>query len=235
MRRVLGWAVLATLALAAVAYLARDAVVRRAVSAGVTRRTGFPLEIGAVGVGLLGGTFDARDVRLENPPGWPERRFVDLPLLRVEYDTLSLLRRRPHVRELVIRVSEVHVVTDARGVKNTELLSRRAAADAEGAAAHGDRVPFRVDLLRVHVGTVYVDDYSRGRHAQRRIVLDVDATYRHVTETSSLPDLVASAVLGQLGPVAGDVTRTLGRSIEGIGGGVERSGKGLLDVFRKRR
>ncbi len=105
--------VAAAIALLVGGYLGRDLLVRKAIERATERQTGFPLRIASLHLDLLRGHVEARGVELMNPAQFPERRFLSLPLVRVDYDTASLLRREPHLRELAVEVDEVFIVTDA--------------------------------------------------------------------------------------------------------------------------
>lgn len=219
----------AAFALLLLGYLARNFLVRKALEAGVERQTGFPLTIGAVDFAPFAGRVELRDLRLDNPPGFRERAFLRLPALRVDYDTLSVLRRRPHLRALSVEASEAFLVTDDKGEKNTAKL------DAAGGSATPRRpLPYRIDALRVRVGTVTIVDESRGKSARRKLALHVDRTYRNVTASTSLSALVLGSVGAQIGGAAGDLGKGFGEAVKGAGTGASRAAGGLLDVFRGR-
>jgi hypothetical protein len=218
----------AVLVLLVAGYLARNLIARKAVEFAVERQTGFPLEIGAMDLDLVSGRLEVKGLRLLNPPEFPERTFVDLPLLRVDYDTVSLLRRKPHLRSIAVNVRQVFIVTNERGDKNSARLESAAGAPAKQRRS----VPYRVDVLRVHVGAVVILDHSHGRHRERKLTLSVDRTYRGVSESTDISGLVLGSVFSELGPVVG---RGLGDVLGGAGDDVGEAGKGVLDVFKTKR
>jgi hypothetical protein len=222
--------VVAVLLLLALAYLGRDLLLREGLELGVRRKTGFALEVGAVDLSLAGGTLDLRELRLLNPPDVGERLFADVPSVHADYETRSLLSRRPHLRELVVEVKEVRVVTDARGERNTSRLAR--AAEASGRGSPPAR--YCVDLLRVHVGSVVIVDLSHGRRTERRTALDRTVIVHDLTESSDLTRLVLGTVIQQLGPALGDTARGLGDAVKGAGKGAGKAGHGLFDLFKRR-
>jgi len=230
MRRVLGWLAGSLLVLFVVAYFARGAIARKVLEVGVSRQTGFPLKVDSLDFTLLGGHLEIRGLELMNPPEFHEKTFIDLPLLRVDYETASLLRRAPHIRELVVRVNQICVVTDESGEKNVKRLESRF-----GEPDRARPVTYRVDLLRVHVGTVLIEDWSGGKPSKRKLVLNTDETFRDLTNSTPLSELVLASALHEVGPALGEVSRTFGQTLHGTGKDLGKASRGLLDLFKKRR
>ncbi len=221
----------AVLALALVSYLARDLVARKVVEIATERQTGFPLRIGAMHVEPFGGRVEIRDLELMNPFDFPEQRFLSMPLLRVAFEPLSLLRRAPHLAELTVHVEEVFIVTEAKGDKNTARLARSVTT---GATKNKEKeTPYRVDVLHVRVGKVVVRDFSRGKKTERTLPINLDRTYRNVTSSTNISELVLGSVFESLVPVVGDVAKGLGGVFGGVGREAGTIGKGLLERLRR--
>lgn len=212
MSRWLRWSAAAALALLVAAYALRNVVARHAIEWAVQRRTGFGLRVAAADLGLLGGTLDVHGIELTNPPEFADRRFVSVALVHVEYDPRSLLGT-PHLRRLDVRVSQVVLVRNERGERNSAKL----AATLRGGGRRPGRARYRVDALHVKVGTVLVEEYARGRRDERKLVLEVDRTYRNVSESTDVSALVFGTVLDQLGSIPGEVTQGLGGAVKGLG------------------
>src|SRR2546425_12612576 len=106
MKKLLLWfgGVVALLIVAAA--LARNVIARKSVEVGAKRMTGFPLEIGAVDVGLLNGQLDVRDLKLMNPPEFQEKLFVDLPHFHIDYRLGSMLSGAPHINDMQININQ---------------------------------------------------------------------------------------------------------------------------------
>ena len=229
MKRFLTWLLPAILLLTVSAYLARNAIARQALEMSVKHQTGARCDVGSVDLDLLGGRLEIGTLRLMNPPGFAERPLIDLPTLRVEYDTVSMLRGRPRIRSIAINVKEVFIATSANGEQN---VARLASTAGDSAPSHKPR-PYRVDVLRVHVGTVLIEDDSRGRHTQRRLTLNTDATYRNISESTDLSRLVLGSVFDQVGPVVGGAARGLGEALKSGSSRVGKARKDVLDILRK--
>jgi uncharacterized protein involved in outer membrane biogenesis len=91
----------------------------------VTAHTGCPVEAGSIKLNPFGGTLRLVDLRLRNPAGFPVPEFVDLALLDVDVDVLSLVGDELRVARVVIDVPKVTIVTGKDGVTNTGVVRQR--------------------------------------------------------------------------------------------------------------
>jgi uncharacterized protein involved in outer membrane biogenesis len=231
MKKLLRRILLVLVVLVAGLYFARNFIARKAVEIGTTKVTGFPLTIGRVKIGLFTGTLEVSGLKLLNPPEFKESRFVDLPLLKVDYDMLSMLRGAPHLREVVINVQEVVLVKNEQGASNATRLQVNL-APAGGEAKPAKTTPYRVDLLKLHIGTVIIKDYSKTQPTEKKLTLNQDIVFQNITESVSISSLVMRTVFGQVGDVAGELTKGV-NTIKGATGEFQQTGQGLFDDLKK--
>lgn len=227
-------------------YFARNLLARHVVQLAVTKLTRFPLEIGSVNLQLREGVLEVHDLRISNPPEFHGGTFVVLPLLRMDYDTMSFVRRTPHIRELVVHVSEVVLVKNEKGETNANVLQDRAASlggdtgkspetTGGGAPPKKKKTPYRVDVMKVRVGTVTKRTFNaKGQSSENKFTLNLDATYRNVTESTSVSQLVMQTVFGQIGNVAGDMIKGVGTVLKGAADTLQKTTKGLFGIFQKK-
>jgi len=243
--KLIKWGLVLVVALAVVLFLGRNTIARMAVEIGTKQKTGFPLSIGSVDIGLFNSTLEVRDLKMTNPPEFQGGTFVDLPLLRVNYDTVSMLRRSPHIKELIINLNEIVIVKNEKGESNTTRLQNSvsgSSADSGGTPKETgeeprpqNKQPYRVDLVKIHIGTVIIKDYSSGRLKERKMTLNMDATYKNITESTNVTTLVMNTVFKQLGTVVGDVVKGLGDAAKGATDAIQKTGKGIFDIFKKKQ
>ncbi len=253
--KLIKWLLMLVVVLGVVLYFARNIVARRAVEIAAKEMTGFPLEIGSVDIGLFNGTLEVRDLKLMNPPEFHGGTFVILPLVRVDYVTMSFLSRSPHIKELVVDVAEVDLVKNEKGETNATVLQDRASsigggkkpADTSGGTPSGGtpgggapkeekKTPYRVDLVKVYVGAVIKRTFSSdGKPSENKINLNVSATYKDITESTSISKLVMDTVFGQVGAVAGEMIKGVGGAVKGASDTLQKTTKGLFDAFKKKQ
>ena len=239
MKKLLGWLAVIVLVLLAALVLARNFIARISVEIGATRATGFPLEIGSVNVGLFNGQLDVRALKLMNPPDFQEKIFVDMPQLYVDYHLGSMLSGAPHINDMLINIKQLVVVKNGKGESNAMKL--------KGVVSSGrsSSTKYRVDKLRIHIGTVTIKDYSRGKPTERNITLNVDATYKDITDSTDITRLVLMTVMSQvhlpdigikmddLKKGLGNVQDAAGKAAKGASETLEKAGKGLLDTLKQ--
>lgn len=220
--------------------LARNVIARKTVELGFRRTTGFPLEIGAVNVGLFNGQLEVRDLKLMNPPEFGAGLFVDLTRFHLDYRLGSMLRGAPHINAMTVDLHQMVIVKDATGNSN---VTRLQGITSSGTSSN--RTKYRVDLLKVRVGTVTIKDASRGKPTERAIPLNITATYKDITDATDINRLVLLTVLNQarvpeMGIKSVDLKKGLtsatavaGEILKGTTNVVGATTKGLADTLKK--
>lgn len=219
-------------------FMSRDYIARRFVELGAERSTGFPIEVGSVDVSASLSRIDARNIRLINPRRYTDPTFVVMPRLSIEYRLLSMWSGVPHVDNMLIDVGQLTVVKNKQGKSNVAELK-------ETLDSRGGKSKFRIDNLRVHVGRVTIKDYAGTTPSERRISLNIDASYKNITDSTDVTRLVLLTILnkapltgigidaGGLKKNLGNVTNSAGEIINGTAGGLQKAGKNLIDTLQK--
>lgn len=229
------WKILAVLvALVVILFLARNFIARKAVEIGAEKITGFPLVIGSIDLGLFSSKVDVRDLKLMNPSEFSEKTFVDMPQLYIDYRLASMMSGAPHVNDMRINIKQLIVVKNDKGETNAQKLKSVVSSGKSSSK-------YYVDTLRIHVGTVTVKDFSRPKPTERNISLNVDATYKNISDSTDITRLVLLTVMSQvrlpeigintedLKKNLGDVTNQAGKALQGAADSVG----GLLDGIKK--
>jgi uncharacterized protein involved in outer membrane biogenesis len=216
-----------------VLFLARNFIARKSVEIGAEKMTGFPLTIGSVDVGMFSGKLDVHDVKLMNPPEFPEKMFVDMPQLSIDYRLSSMLSGAPHINDMLVDIKQLVITQNDKGESNAMKLKGVVSSG-------GGSTKYRVDKLRIHVGTVTMIDRSR---KTRDIPLNVNATYNNITDSTDIMRLVLLTVATQvrlpdikpedLKKGLGGVTDAAGNILKGVSENAEKTGKGFLDTLKK--
>jgi uncharacterized protein involved in outer membrane biogenesis len=199
-----GWlqrVALGAVVILAVVILARNLIVKAAVTAGVKAMTGLDLSIAGLDVGLLKSAFGVTGLVLNNPAGFADRVMIDLPEVYAQYDLPGLLRGRVHLPEVRVHLKEFVVVRNADGRLNLDALkvvqdskARPAGAPAPKPAAKS--TPLRIDRLHLQVGTVVYKDYTGGGDPKvQTFALNLDERHEHIDNPQLLASLIVSRAL----------------------------------------
>ena len=239
MKKFLLWLGIGLLVLVVALVLGRNVIARVSVEVGAKKITGFPLEIGSVDLGLFSSKIDVRNLKLMNPPEFQEKMFVDMPQLYVDYRLGSMFSGAPHINDMLINIKQLVVVKNNKGDSNAMKL--KGVVSSGGSSS----TKYRVDKLRIHVGTVTIKDYSRAKPTERNVTLNVDATYKDITDSTDITRLVLLTVMSQvhlpdigikmddLKKNLGSVTDSAGKTLQGASQEVEKTTKGLFDSIKK--
>lgn len=244
MKTILKWVAVVALVGVFVLVVGRNFIARKAVEIGVRSVTGFPLQIGAVDVGLFNGQLAVNDLKLMNPPGdFEEPLFVDLPELRMNYVLRSMLAGSPHIKELTIHLDEVVVVKNAKGESNVQRLKGVAGSAEEPATkppAEKSSTKFQLDVVHLRIGTVKVKDYSKGKPTERTYSLNINATYKDIRSSADVTRLALVTMMSKVPlPDIGVKMEDLQKGLSDVGTaagdavkGVTEAGKGLFDKLK---
>jgi uncharacterized protein involved in outer membrane biogenesis len=130
MKKLFKWAfrlVLLALALVAVLILFRNPLIRVMAEQQIRQETGMETILGRVRIDLRSPVVRLENVRLISPAEFGGRLFLDLPEVRIEYDSVALLFRRIRLRRVDFRLDELRVVRNAQGRTNLEVLREQLA------------------------------------------------------------------------------------------------------------
>ena len=232
MKRLLLWAAAGITGLIVVLVLARNPIARKSVELGAERITGFPLTVGAVNVGLFNGQLDVENLKLMNPPDFEERQFVDLPKLHVDYRLGSMLAMSPHINDMLVDIDHIVIVKNSKGESNAQKLKTVTSSGSGGSGKSSTK--YRLDQLRIHIGSVTVKDYSRTKPTSRDITLNVTAIYKDITDSTDITRLVLLTMMSQaklpdIGVKPDELKKSLS-NVENVAGEV---GKSLLDTLKE--
>jgi len=232
------WKILTGLVvLLVILFLARNVIARKSVEYGAKRMTGFPLEIGSVDLGLFSSKVDVHDLKLMNPPEFPEKMFVDMPQLYVDYRLGSMISGAPHVNDMLINIKQLVVVKNNQGESNAQKL-KGVVSSGSGSSKSSK---YAVDRLRIHIGTVTIKDFSHPKPTEHSTALNVDATYNNITDSTDITRLVLLTVMSQvhlpdIGVKTEDLKKGLGNVTDAAGEalkGATDATKGLFDSIKK--
>jgi uncharacterized protein involved in outer membrane biogenesis len=98
--------------------LSFNSLVRVLIEHNIRAQTGMDAEIGSVEVGWTEPTFEIRDMKIYNSPGFGGTPFLDIPEIHAEYDRFALLKGELHLTLLRLNLSELDIVRSKNGQIN---------------------------------------------------------------------------------------------------------------------
>ncbi len=170
----------------------------------IEKRTGFITRVDSIYANPFKGEINLRGLVMANPVGFGHTAFLDLRHFTAKADLLSLLGDHPVIDMSTIDVARVTVVTNAEGVNNVDLLSRRLAWLPEknvgkpkpGAPAVDSPLKFLIRHLDVRLGEVAVINDSGKTPGTHLTPLNFQHTYSNITSGDKFLADTASGLNG---------------------------------------
>jgi hypothetical protein len=184
--------VIVALGLVALLVLFRNPILRLVAEHQIQRETGMETILGRVRVDLRSPVVRLENVRLISPPEFGGRLFLDLPEVRVEYDSVGLLFRRIRFRQILFRLDEVRLVRTPSGHTNLDLLRERLAAGRwSERLAHMDWEYDGTDAVRFSVGRLKYLDAREPAKSEEVYVGARDVTLKRLRSLEDVTDALS--------------------------------------------
>lgn len=247
MKKTLKWIGVIVVVLIVAVLAARSMIIKSGAQRAIAKMTGFDLEVGGISVGLVSPQFEIRDLKLNNPPDFPDAEAFELKRIYVKYDLMSFFGDNPHLYEIALDIPKAVVVKKADGETNLERLEKVSKQAGEGKGegredgkkpeakpAPGEKKPapqVRIDLLTLKLGKVEVRDYSRGGEKPEILTYDlnVDRRFENVTDLNVISTVIAAEILNNVG---GKLIQDMGKIMEQNQGDLKKTGKELEKNFK---
>jgi uncharacterized protein involved in outer membrane biogenesis len=213
----------------------KNFLIKTAVEQGTKKATGLELTIGTMDVGLLASKVDITDMRLLNPPGFPDKVMIDIPKLLVDVEFASLFKQRKRVEALELNLKELMVVRNKERKLNLNSLTalgkkkqeEKKPAEQKEAKEEGKAPQVTIDKLILKIGKVTYKDYSLGGTPfTKTFTIGVNEVYRNVTDLNELVMLIIVRALEgtgiaqlanfDLGSLKADVGEILQKGVSGV-------------------
>jgi uncharacterized protein involved in outer membrane biogenesis len=223
----------------ALGLMTRNAIIKSTARSAIHEATGFDLEVGSVGAGLLSSTFEIKDLKLINPEDFPEATAIEFKRMFVSYDLKSFFTDEIHLREVVLEIPRMVVVQKEDGDSNLKRLSQVGQGKEEEKkpeAKPGEQKPeekaeqpakkFCIDTLTLKLGTVEMHTYVQGQEKPQVQVhdLNIDRTYTNIRDTTQLSTIFAMAMVEGVGAQA---LKGLGKIFDENEGDLDKTGKDI--------
>jgi hypothetical protein len=183
----------------ALLFLFKNILIKAAVEGGTKKATGLELTIEDMDVGLLASKVDITDMRLLNPPGFPDKVMIDIPKLLVDVELASFFKGGAHVETIVLDLKELMVVRNKDRNLNLSALKSvsekqqkgKKPVEEEKAKKEKKAPQVVIDTLVLKIGKVTYKDYSWGtKPLTKTFNIGINEVYRDITDPKKLVNLI---------------------------------------------
>jgi hypothetical protein len=178
------------LILIVVIFLAKNFIVKTTIVSGIKAITGLGLTAKSMQVGIFKSRLDIEELKIFNSADFTEKLMLDMPKIYLDYDLLSFLKGKVHLKELKLNLKEFIVVKNTKGSLNLESL--KALQPKKG----GEMPKIQIDRLDLDLGKVIYKDFSSGaKPAVTEFNLNVHQHYENITNPTALVGAIVTRAL----------------------------------------
>ncbi len=225
----------------------RNVIIKKVVEHGVKTMNGFDVSIGDIDVGILRPLIHIRNLKITNPPDFPEKEALDAKEIYVRYDLTSIFSDELHFHEIIFDIPRAVVVWNGNGDMNFDRMAgtpTREKNTPKPEPKHPEPAPaptnqpgpaektkekaekkIRIDTFTVRIAEAQMYDYRKGPEPQvMTFPLNLDRTYKDVTN----PNRLAAKLVAEV------TSRYLAMLINNVGKKMEKNGdtKKINDLFK---
>ncbi|MGE5197860.1 MAG: AsmA family protein [Deltaproteobacteria bacterium] len=172
--------------------IARDQIIKSAITIVATQITGAPVHIGGLSLGILSQSVRMSDFKMYNPKGFSNAVLVDIKTIKVSLDLGALLKKKIHLTDAEFDLREMNLEKNKEGKLNVDSLKVAKEEQAGKPGAQGKQMPLQIDLLKLDIGKLVSRDYtSAGVEPSLKVYdINIHKTYRNITSSQQLAALI---------------------------------------------
>lgn len=184
--------------------VAKDQVIKSAVSVAATTVTGAKTQIDGFSLGLFKQAVRIKGFKMYNPEGFPKEVFIDIPVVSVDYDLGALLKKKLHLRSVDVDIKEMTIIKNKDkklNINSLKVAEKKEKPKEIKETKASEQMAMQIDELKLNVGKVVYKDYSAGGTPSVQ-VYDVGLKNKKYNNITSAQQLVSLIVMETLKPTA---------------------------------
>ena len=169
-----------------------DPIAKTVVERRIHDQTGLPVKIGKLSIGLRQPTLSIQNFKLGNSPDFGGSTFIDIPLIRIEYDLSALRARRIHLNTVLFNLAELHIVQNKEGKTNLQAVQERAKEKLSASGSGSAPPEFEgIDTLSLTIGRLKFTSAKNEARNEEAYVGYKNETVKNVRSFKDLEPLIA--------------------------------------------
>jgi uncharacterized protein involved in outer membrane biogenesis len=160
MKKTVKFLIVFVIILFAISLIGKNFIIKAAVKGGIKSVTGLQMDIEKMEVGILNTQIGINEIKLHNPPDFPEGVMIYLPEIYVNYALDAFISGTVHLEEVRIDLKELIVIKDRDGRLNLNALNVAKKEKGEKESGKKEKSEIRIDELDLKIGEVVYKDFS---------------------------------------------------------------------------
>lgn len=166
----------------------KDQIIKSVVVVVASQVTGADIRIQEFSLGLLSQTVKISGLKMYNPKGFPAGILVDIPAIFVDYDLGALLKKKIHLRNVVLELKELGVEKNKDGKLNVDSLK---VSKQEESGKKSEAMPLQIDRMKLGIGKLVMKDYTVGKEPAIQVYdINIHKNYERITSAQQLAALI---------------------------------------------
>ena len=181
------------LAVVVVFIMARDWMLKGAVSTAASNVLGAPVKIDHFSISFIRHSAKLSGLKVSNPEGFPPGTLLLISAASVNFDLPAILKKDLHLNELIVHVDEVVVVKNKEGVLNVDSLK----VAKKEKDKPSEPMKMRIDTLKLKLGKVVSKDYTKSKQGAVEVyeIGGKEETYQNIASGEQLASLILMGAL----------------------------------------
>src|SRR5262245_31947828 len=100
----------------------KNTLAQTVITGAISKAAHVHVRIGSTNVGLLSSKIDIKNLKVQNPAGFPDRLMIDVPRIFIHMDVPGLFKGQAHFHEVVLDLKEMTVVKNKDGKLNVDAV-----------------------------------------------------------------------------------------------------------------
>lgn len=181
--------------------VAKDFLIKSIIEMTAPEIIGSKIQMGSFSLGIFSQQIHIKNLKLYNPPNFPDEAFLNMPEIRVNVNVQELITGKMHFPLVVFNMEEMIVIKNKEGKLNVDSLK---IVQEQMVASKGKstQLPvFKIDILKLSIGKIIVKDFT---HASPEVVevYNVAIKDKTIRNIDGAPKLIASVMVEALKPTA---------------------------------
>jgi hypothetical protein len=206
--------------------VARNFIVKTAITKLVEAAAGVEVKIQNIDIGLFNSYVTINSLTVYNPAQFSDRLMVDLPQIYLDYDLVGFLKNKVHLKKLKIEIKELSVIMNEKGKLNINSL---AVLLPKPTGAKAPEV--KIDVLALKIGKVVSKGYFPViGEKTTEFYLNIDETFNDVTDPSKVAGEILKKILSRINisdfvnpEISGQVAQIKQQTQEAVNKGAEEA------------
>ncbi len=187
--------------LVAILLLGRNFLIKHIVQIGAKNSLGMEIKIDKLNVRLFRSFIRLDGLKVYNPEGFEGEVLARVPLIYVDYDPVSILKRKLHCNEIEINIHEMAIIKNQKGELNLNKL-RATGKGNEKTSKNNDKEKkggeeIKIDQLILTFDHIKFINYS-GRKKPREIKIAIGLDHQKFENFSSVKEVIQLITLKAL-------------------------------------